>query len=123
MKAGFFEIDAQKKTAHLLNGGTAKFNTTSLSTVALAIVRLLSLPIATPSTSSPSLSDYANRFVYISSFLTSQREILDAILRVTGTSDKDWTITNGDAQKYIEEGGAKIAMEILMVWQICCMEL
>jgi hypothetical protein len=104
---GMFGIDVPKKTAHLLNGGTAKFNTTNLSTAALAIVRLLSLPI--DPASGISLSGYGNRLVYVSSFLTSQREILDAVQRVTGTTDQDWTITNGDAKKFIEEGGAKMA--------------
>lgn len=51
-----FGIDAHKKVAHLLNGGMAKFNTTSLETAALAIVRLLSLP--TTSDSGASLPDY-----------------------------------------------------------------
>lgn len=102
-----FGIDVQKRTAHLLNGGTTKFNTTNLSTAALAIVRLLSLPITAEY--GASLSDFENRFVYISSFLTSQREILDAIHRVAEDSDKNWTITNADAQQYIEEGGARMA--------------
>jgi hypothetical protein len=107
VKSGLFLIDADKKTAHLLNGGVAKFNTTKLSTVALAIVRLLSLPITTQS--GASLSDYGDRFVYISSFLTSQREILSAVQRVTETSDGDWTITYVDGQEYFDEGNAKLA--------------
>ena len=107
MKQGMFGINAQKKTAHLLSDGTAKFNTTNLSTVALAIARLLSLPVT--STSGASLSDYGDRLVYISSFLVSQREILDAVQHVTGTTDQDWTVTSVDGQKYYEEGEAKLA--------------
>jgi hypothetical protein len=102
-----YGIDIPNRRATLLSGGTAKFNTTNLSTAALSIVRLLALPIT--SSSGPSLSDYGNRLVYVSSFRTSQREILDSVQRVTGTSDSDWTITNRDAQEYIEEGAAKVA--------------
>jgi hypothetical protein len=52
---GMFQIDFKKKTANLLSGGTAKFNTTNLATVALAIARLMSLPVV--SQSGASLSD------------------------------------------------------------------
>jgi len=77
MKISGFQIDVKNKTTLLLNGGIAKFNTTNLATVGLAVARILSLPIA--SASGASLSDFGNRFIYISSFLTSQREILDVV--------------------------------------------
>lgn len=104
---GAFGIVTGKEEAHLLNGGTTRFNTTTLSTAALSISRLLGLPIT--SLSGPSLSDYANRLVYVSSFRTSQREILDSVQRATGTSDESWTISHGDATAYIEEGRARMA--------------
>ena len=84
-----------------------KFNTTLKSTAALAVARLLSLPETSPTR--PSLSDYANGFCYVSSFLTSQKEILEAVQRVTGTTDADWRIETLDADAYIEEGKAKLA--------------
>jgi hypothetical protein len=102
-----YGIDIPNRTAKLLDKGTAKFNATNLPTAALSIARLLALPIT--SSSGPSLSDYANRLVYISSFRTSQREILDAVQRATKTSDKDWTITNRDGQEHMAEGAAKLA--------------
>jgi hypothetical protein len=84
---GMFQIDFKKKTANLLGGGTAKFNTTNLATVALAIAHLMSLPVI--SQSGASLSDHGNRFVYIRSFHTTQREILSAVRRVTNISGAD----------------------------------
>jgi hypothetical protein len=61
------------------------------------------------SVSSASLSDFGNKFVYISSFLTSQREILDVVEKLTETSDADWSITNTNGQSWIDDGPAKIA--------------
>ncbi|PMD40591.1 hypothetical protein L207DRAFT_341829 [Hyaloscypha variabilis F] len=87
--------------------GRAKFNTTNLETVGLAVARLLSLP--TTSVAGASLSDFGNKFVYISSFLTSQRKILDVVQKLTGTSDADWNITNTNGQTWIDDGPAKIA--------------
>jgi hypothetical protein len=106
-KGGYFGIDPKSKTATLYDDGAAKFNTTLIPTVGLAVGRLLSLPIKADS--GPSLSNFANKFVYISSFHTSQREILDATLKATDTSESDWTIKKADAQAYIDEGNAKMA--------------
>jgi hypothetical protein len=107
MKMSAFQIDVKNKTALLLSGGTAKFNTTNLATVGLAIARILSLPVTSSSTAS--LSEFGNRFVYVRSFFTSQREILDAVQKVTKTTDADWTITHVDGQAFIDEGPAKLA--------------
>lgn len=94
------------RTATLLDGGIGKFNTTTVSTVALAVARLLSLPETSPS--GPSLSDFANGFCYVSSFLTSQKEVLEAVQRVTATSVSDWKIEDVDAEAYIAEGKAMV---------------
>jgi hypothetical protein len=104
---GMFQIDFKKKTANLLSGGTAKFNTTNLATVALAVARLMSLPVV--SQSGASLSDYGNQFIYIRSFHTTQREILSAVQRVTNTSDADWEISYTEIQAFIDEGAVKMA--------------
>jgi hypothetical protein len=90
------------RTATLLDGGIGKFNTTTKSTVALAVARLLSLPERSPSECS--LSDFADGFCYISSFLTSQKEVLAAVQRVTETSAWDWKVEDLDAEAYIAEG-------------------
>jgi nucleoside-diphosphate-sugar epimerase len=107
LNTGLFGIVPGKREAHLLGDGTAKFNTTNLSTAALSLVRLAELPIA--SSSGPSLSDFANRLVYVRSFRTCQREILDTVQRVTGTTDSDWAITASDQKSYMAEGAAKLA--------------
>lgn len=63
----------------------------------------------------PTLSEYRNRMVYISSFAPNQREMFESLKRVTGTTDSDWTITSVPAkQRYNEakenlEGGDREA--------------
>ena len=42
--------------------------------------------------------------MYFSSFLVSQRDMLDSVQRVTGTTDRDWVIERVDAKKRVEEG-------------------
>ena len=107
MKLSAYQIDIKQRNALLLDGGMGKFNTTNLATVGLAIARLLSLPIT--SSSGASLSDFDNKFVYVRSFLTSQREILDAEQKVTKTTDADWAITHTDGQAFIDEGSSRLA--------------
>ncbi len=107
MKNSVFLVNTKNKTANILGAGTTKFNTTTLTNSALAVARILSLPIA--AASGTSLSDYGNKFVYVRSFLVSQREILASAQRITGTSDADWTITHTDVQAFIDEGSALFA--------------
>ena len=78
-----------------------------MSTVGRAVASLLTLPIT--SQSGASLSDYANGYVYISSFLTTQREILAACQRVTNTADSAWEIKEDSAPRWIEEGKERLA--------------
>jgi hypothetical protein len=80
-----------------VNGGTPKFNTTNLETVGLAAARLIALPNA-------ELEKFANKFVYVRSYLTSQKEIFEAVKKVSGTSDEEWAITEKDAGTWIQEG-------------------
>ena len=103
LAGGLFDIKMDERKARFFDEGTTKTNTTTLAQVGRAVAKLLSLPI-TAGDSSPSLSDYKNGYLYISSFLTTQREILSSVQRVTGTTDKDWTISKQPVQEVIAEG-------------------
>ncbi|RDW60995.1 hypothetical protein BP6252_12378 [Coleophoma cylindrospora] len=106
LKGGFFSIDVSRHTATLFDRGTTKFNTTTMSTVGLAVARLFALPIT--SENGASLSQYTNKFCYIASFLVSQREILDSVQRVSGTTDNDWEIAEKSVDSYLAEGNEMI---------------
>jgi hypothetical protein len=83
--------------------GRRKINTSTWEKCGEAVASLLSLPIHS-SSSQPSLSTYKNQPVYISSFLISQRDILDSLHRVLGTTDSDWKITYEPVEKRLKEG-------------------
>ncbi|KPI45451.1 uncharacterized protein AB675_536 [Cyphellophora attinorum] len=101
-----FSIDPVNRKATLYDDGKVKFNTTTWHMVGAGVAALLSLPV---SGHSPTLSDYANKFVYLSSFHIGQRDILDAAQAATGTTEKDWTIEQKDAQSYTDDGFAKMS--------------
>jgi hypothetical protein len=95
-------LDLSKKTALLLDGGNVRANFTTFKRVGESLAAVLALPEA-------ELSQYKNNWVYFSSFVLSQRDLLESAKRVTGTTDDDWTITHGDANKILraaqEEAG------------------
>lgn len=90
----YYGIDTENRKAKFYDDGKAKTTTTTWPRVGYAVAKLLSLPV---SGSSPSLQDFKNKHVYVSSFYLSQREMLDAVQRNTGTTDRDWEITSEPA--------------------------
>jgi primosomal protein N'' len=91
MKNAFLDIDLKKRTAKLLDGGVVKANFSTLDRVGKSLAALLSLPEA-------ELAKHKNDWVYFSSFLVSQADILESALRATGTKREDWAITDGSAK-------------------------
>lgn len=91
MQMGMFGINIHERRVTLYDDA-GSFNTSTLEQVGKGIAALLSLPISNPSNTRASLEHYANNFVYVSSFLTTQRELFEAIRRATGTTSADWTI-------------------------------
>jgi uncharacterized protein YbjT (DUF2867 family) len=103
LKGGMWGVDIPSKKASLYAGAEAKFNTTTLRQVGRGVASLLSLPDA-------QLKKYKNSPVYLSSFCVSQREILDAAIRATGTKESDWDIETPNAEEVIE-GSRKAVKE------------
>ena len=54
------------------------------------------------------LAQYKNKSYFFSSFELSQQDIFEAVKRVTGTSNLDWSITEKDANEIIQESEVKI---------------
>ncbi|KAH8892402.1 NAD(P)-binding protein [Thozetella sp. PMI_491] len=96
-----YGIDIKEKKAWLCDDGETPMNTTTWPRCGEALAALLSLP---ESGASPSLVDWKNKQVYVDSFRVTQRQILDSVQRVTGTTDKDWEITYEPAEKRYKEG-------------------
>jgi hypothetical protein len=66
-----------------------------------AFAGLLGLPEAG---ASPSLADYKGGMARVSSFRVSQRDMLDSLHRVLGTTDADWEIRYETTEQRIREG-------------------
>lgn len=71
-----------------------------------ALAALLSLP---ESGATPALVDFKNKEVRINSFRVSQRDMLDSLHRVLGTTDSDWEITHESVAKRLADGAEEMA--------------
>lgn len=91
-----FDIAARKVT--LYDDGTKKINTSTFALCGEAVAAVLE----------QELEDWKDKAVYVSSFLVSQRDMLDSLHRVLGTSDADWEISYQGAKERYDEGLAEM---------------
>ena len=94
-------FNIQKRTATFYGDGTTKINTSTWEQCGRAVAGLLSLPFKNRK---PAVQDWKNEGLYISSFLISQRDMLDSLNRVLSTSDADWTITYEPVEERYQKG-------------------
>ena len=94
LKVGFLGFDAVNKVATLYGDGTAKFSSTNLHTIGLAVVKALENTEGTK-----------NQYVFVSGFQTSQKEILEVAEKVTGSK---WIVRNASVDDAIKKGNEKI---------------
>ncbi|KAF1962982.1 isoflavone reductase family protein [Byssothecium circinans] len=94
LKVGFLGFDSQSKTATLIDGGKPTFSSTNLRQIGLAVIKVLEKPEETK-----------NKYVYVSSFETTQGEILAAVEKITG---EKWTVKNAGSKDLLKEGGEKL---------------
>nr|CEG04482.1 unnamed protein product [Fusarium clavum]CEG05765.1 unnamed protein product [Fusarium clavum] len=99
---GMWGIEPKTRKATIWRGADAKMNTATISHTAEAVAAVLSLPEA-------DLTKYKNKAVYTPSFHLTQREILDAVQRATGTTDVDWDIKTHDFNEVAKEYEYQIA--------------
>jgi len=89
LKKPFFGFDIADRSVTFYDDGKTKIDVSTWDQCGRAIAGLLSLP---ESGASPCVADWKNKPLYINSFKVSQRDMLDSLHRVLGTTDKDWTI-------------------------------
>ena len=106
---GALGINIAERRAEIYDDGSTAITLSTLGQTGRAVARLLSLPIHTSTASSPSLSDYKNKYVYIYSFYASQQDVLVSVQRATGTKMDDWTVTYKPLDEWIEQGREKMA--------------
>ncbi|CAO2647321.1 Nn.00g082430.m01.CDS01 [Neocucurbitaria sp. VM-36] len=107
---GFYGFDVEKREVVFFDEGTEKLNTSTFPQVGRAVASLLAPPVSSQYSKEggPTLSDYRNRMVYVSSFAINQREMFESLKRVTGTTDSDWSITSVPAKQRYAEAKEKL---------------
>lgn len=97
LKIGFLGFDAASKTATLIDDGKGQFSSTTLRKIGLALIKILEKP-----------SVAKNHYVYLSSFDTSQAELLTVIEKLSG---EKWTIKNTTTEELLKIGNDKLAKQ------------
>lgn len=119
----WYGFDLQNKRVTFYDDGTQPINTSTSVQCGRAVASLLSLkvlPDDEDDTETPTLSRWRNKPLYTSSFLVSQRDMLDSFNRVTGRTDADWQIESEPAsERYnrgieIMKGGARVGFGMAM---------
>lgn len=95
-----FDMDSKK--AVFFDDGNTRINSSTLTQCGRAVAALLALPVKKEAADKPALEDWKNKGLYISSFLVSQRDILDSLHRNMGTADSDWTIVHEGSKERTE---------------------
>ena len=94
----WFGFDIKDRKVTFFDDGNTRINVSTWRQCGRALAALLSLP---ESGATPAISQWKNKPLYIASFRVSQRDMLDSLHRVIGTTDKDWDITyEPTAQRY-----------------------
>jgi uncharacterized protein YbjT (DUF2867 family) len=109
---GLYGLDIAKREAVIFDDGTQRINTTTWAQVGRAVAAVLALPVDAAEAGegdAATLERYRNRFVYISSFAVSQREMLDAVNRVMKLGDADWKIEHVAAKKRYDDARKMLA--------------
>ncbi|KAK2596247.1 hypothetical protein QQS21_006339 [Conoideocrella luteorostrata] len=94
MTTEFYGFDIANRKVELVDDGNTKINATTWPQTARAIAALVSLKELPEDENdqSATLSRWRNEPLYVSSFLVSQRDMLDSLNRVLGTEDGNWDI-------------------------------
>jgi hypothetical protein len=99
-----FDFDAKSVT--FFDDGNTKIITSTWDQCGRAVAALLSLPElpVDENDKSPTVSQFGNGAVYISSFLISQKDMFESVKRVTGTTDADWKVSYEESAQRYQDG-------------------
>ena len=104
-----FGFDFNNRTAKFYNEGDTKISTSTWPQIGRAVAALLSLRVKSgESKHEACLENFRNKVVYVNSFTVSQKDMLASALRVTGSQESDWTISQQPARQVFSEAKAQI---------------
>ncbi|KAL8727731.1 MAG: hypothetical protein Q9166_005844 [cf. Caloplaca sp. 2 TL-2023] len=101
-----FGIDLKNRSVTFFDEGTQPLSTTTFPQVGRGVANLLGLKILRDDENdkSPCLTEFKNKFCYVASFVVSQKDMLDSVLRVTKTEFTDWKVTNENTKERYQKG-------------------
>ena len=101
-----YGFDFKNKSLILFGDGNEKIITTTWPQTGRAYATLLSLPILPENVNDekPCLSHWNDKAAFISSFLLSQRDMFDSVLRVLCDKESDWIVSHEDAKERYQRG-------------------
>lgn len=105
-----YGFDFKNRTATFFDDGTTRLNTSTWPQTGRAVANLLGLKVLPDDENdkSPCLANFRNKFAYVSSFTVNQKEMLDSLLRVTGTSANDWKVTHVPVKEYHQQAAKEL---------------
>jgi len=105
-----YGFDFGKKKLTLIDDGETEINTSTWQQCGRAVANLLALKISPEDDTddSPTLGQFYNKPLFISSFLLNQKDMLASVLRVTGGKESEWTIDRQGSVERFEEGVQKM---------------
>jgi hypothetical protein len=98
-----FGIDIKNRTATFFDDGNTKINTSTWAHCGRALAALLSLPVQKEG-DGPALEQWKNNLFFVSSFKISQKDMLESVHRVLGTTDDDFTIKYEPSEQRVKDG-------------------
>ncbi|MCJ1472799.1 hypothetical protein MMC13_001448 [Lambiella insularis] len=101
-----YGFDLKDRTVTFFDDGNTPINTSTWPQTGRAVAKLLGLKILPDDEDDKSacLASFKNKFVYVSSFNISQKDMLDSVMRVTGTSLTDWKVNHEPVKERFAAG-------------------
>ncbi|KAL8713139.1 MAG: hypothetical protein Q9220_002660 [cf. Caloplaca sp. 1 TL-2023] len=101
-----YGFDFKNRSVTFFDQGTQPLSTSTWAQNGRGVASLLNLKILRDdeSDNSPCLTDWKNKFAYIASFVVTQQEMFESVLRATGTTKEDWKITHEDSKERYGKG-------------------
>ncbi|GLA37109.1 hypothetical protein AnigIFM63309_003675 [Aspergillus niger] len=105
-----FGFDVQRKHLTLIDNGNTKINISTWDQCGRAVAALLNLKELPdgPGDTSPTVSTWKNRPLYIASFTISQRDIFSSWKRVTGDKDEEWALEYAPSHERYAQGQERL---------------
>ena len=100
----WFGFDLKNRKVTFYDDGETKISSSTWQQCGRALAALLNLPETAAQPGSAAVDQWSNKPLYVASFQVSQRDMLDSLHRVTGSTDSDWDIKREPTKQRYQDG-------------------